>query len=150
MCLFYVLSSLNICFVFFFLVPEHITITAVSKNCVNVTWEGQPEIDRYEVSASTSQGTKSKCSVGESDAQASCEGLSPCTDYNITARACHAKRGCGEPAVLSVTTYPGRKFNDSIFLLLAWAARTSLYSSNSRLHFYRIIMQMTVRIHGIF
>ncbi len=48
--------------------------------------------------------------------QASCEGLSPCTQYVIFVSACSTESGCGEPATLSVSTTPGRKFGNNCFL----------------------------------
>ncbi len=76
----------------------------------NVTWAGQPKIDRHEVTASNSLGANLSCSVGQTKTQASCEDLSPCTEYNISVRACSDKSGCGEPAILNVHTIPDRKF----------------------------------------
>ncbi len=96
----------------FFLVPERLTQIVVSKNLINITWEAKPEIANYEVTAITFKGTKSSCSVGQSKFQATCEGLSPCTEYDISVRACNTKGGCGEPAILNMPTTPGRKSTD--------------------------------------
>ncbi len=90
--------------------PEHLTQIVASKAPLNFMWEAKSEIDSYEVTAINFQGMKSSCSVGQSNSQATCEGLSPCTEYNISVRACNMKGGCGEPAILTVTSSPGRKF----------------------------------------
>ncbi len=103
--------------------PERLNRNVVSKNRINVTWEAKPEIDSYEVTAITFQGMKSSCSVGQSKSQASCEGLSPWTEYDISVRACSDKSGCGEPAILTVTTTPGRKFKGIFFYI--WAGLNS-------------------------
>ncbi len=95
--------------------PEHLTKNAVSKNRITVKWESEPEIDSYEVTALTSQGTKSSCSVGQLNSQATCEGLSQCKEYNISVRPCNTNSGCGEPAMLTVITFLGRKFAFYIF-----------------------------------
>ncbi len=81
------------------------------KTGVNVIWTGQPKIDKYEVTASNPQGANSNCSVEKRKTQATCAGLSPCTEYNISVRACSDKSGCGEPNILNVTTTHGRKFD---------------------------------------
>ncbi len=38
-----------------------------------------------------------------------CDGLSPCTKYNISARACCDITDCGEPEIMTITTTPRRK-----------------------------------------
>ncbi len=94
----------------FSIASKSLTSNGITRRRITVTWASQPKIDSYEVAASNSKSAAQfNCSVAHSDTQASCEGLSPCTEYNISIRACSDNRGCGEPAILTVTTLPGRK-----------------------------------------
>ncbi len=95
---------------FFSIAPKYLKSNGITRTCISVTWASQPKIDSFEVTASNSKAaTQSNCSVAPSNRQASCEGLSPYLEYNISIRACSDNRGCGEPAILTVTTLPGRK-----------------------------------------
>ncbi len=105
-----------ICFIvllflcFFSIVSKYPTSNEITQSRISVTWASQPKIDSYEITASNSQAADQlNCSVAPSNRQASCEGLSPCMEYNISIRACSDKSGCGEPATLTITTLPGRK-----------------------------------------
>ncbi len=115
--------------------PENLKIDAITRTGASVTWTGQPKIDKYEVTVSNSQGANSSCFVGKTKTQATCEDLSPCAEYNVSVHAFSNKSGCGEPATLNVTTTPGRKFIDYIFLQLDWAAITNLWVGNSLVNF---------------
>ncbi len=103
------------------LVPEHLSSNTITSSRIDVTWQSQCNLGHYEVTASNPQGAISSCYVGQWKTQATCGGLSPCMEYNISVRVCHAESGCGGAAILNVTTTPGRKFND-FFLKLDWAS----------------------------
>ncbi len=107
-----------ICFIvllflcFFSIALKYLKSNGITRSRISVTWASQPKIDSYEVTASNSKAAaQSNCSVVYSNTEASCEGLSSCTEYNISIRACSDKSGCGEPAILAITTLPGRKFS---------------------------------------
>ncbi len=59
----------------------------------------------YEVIASNSEGDNSNCPVGKTKNQATWEGLSPCTEDNVSVRAYHAKRSCGREGGHAVPVY---------------------------------------------
>ncbi len=99
------------------LVPEHLSSNEITSSRIDVTWQTQCNLGNYEVTASNSQGANSSCYVGQWKTQATCEGLSPCREYNISVRACHAKArsytytnvGCiSMEGYISAMTNPGK------------------------------------------
>ncbi len=112
------------------LVPEHLSSNIITSSRIDVTWQSQCNLRNYEVTASNSQGANSSCSVGLWKMHATCEGISPCTEYNISVRVCHPESGCGGPAILNVTTTPGRKFNE-YFSDIGLGFNSNLYTGRS-------------------
>ncbi len=97
------------------LVPQDLEHTQITPRRMHLKWRKSesPEQPSYEVTATGPRHTVITCSAknGQSETNsASCEGLLPCTTYNVSIRECDRESGCGEAAVKSFSTMPDRRF----------------------------------------
>ncbi len=111
-------STLSIYHYYLPLVPQDLEHTQITPRRLRVKWRKSesPEQLSYEVTATGPRHTVITCSAKNGQAEhasASCEGLSPCTTYNVSVRECDRESGCGEAAVKSFSTMPDSRFTFS-------------------------------------
>ncbi len=106
--------TLSIFYNYLSLVPQYLEHTQITPRRLRVKWRKSesPEQPSYEVTATGPRHSAITCFAKNGQAEhdsASCEGLSPCTTYNVSVRECDRESGCGEAAVKSFSTMPDRR-----------------------------------------
>ncbi len=109
------LRTLSIYYYYLSLVLKDLEHTQITSRRLRVKWRKSesPELASYEVTAAGPRHTAITCFAKNGQAEhdsASCEGLSPCTTYNVSVRECDRESGCGKAAVKSFSTMPDRRF----------------------------------------